>query len=496
VRPASVVHPMLFAVFPVLSLFAQNQTDIELSMLWWPLVLCVVAAAIVFGICFAATREPLKAGALASVALISFFYFGLFSDRVSSTLGTGAQLAIWLALAVVLLTVIARTRRALGPLTLILTIAALVLALPRAVDIAAYHSKQRAVAATDPRLWPSRLAPPSAPPGKQLPDIYVLIPDDYARADVLKRYFNYDDRAFTSALRKRGFAISAQARSPYSDSESNIASELNLDYLSSFPRVLGKTSQDVRTVSRVEEDNRAARLLASAGYRYVHLDTDEVTFAGGNPGISSLAPPDSFTNLWMRKTILGPIGGPLGFSRSATDARFRTSINKVFSELSATPSKPGRKFVVFHTLLPHDPYVYGANGQAVTFPSSNEEDLGAKLGARYYLDQLEYVNKKLLGSIDAILAHSPRPPVIALMSDEGFQATGDFLGERTAEDVRVKGIVALHLPGVRGVPTPPTTVNTLRFVFNRYLGTNYKMLRAASYPEGDLPYQYDEMRVR
>jgi hypothetical protein len=498
VRPASVAHPLLFAVFPLLSLFAQNQTDIELNVLWWPLVLCLLAAAIVFAVCFAATREPLEAGALASVVVISFFYFGLFSDRVSSTLSTGVQLTLWLVATAVLLVVIARTSRSLGPLTLILTVMALVLALPRAIDIATYHSKQRAVSARDPRLWPSKLAPPSPAAGKRLPDIYVLVPDDYARTDVLRRYFHYGDHAFMAALRKRGFAISPQARSPYSDSESNIAAELNLDYLSSFPRVLGKSSQDVRTINRVEEDNRAARLLATAGYRYEHLDTDEVTFAGGNPGISSLAPPDSFVNLWMRKTILGPIGGPIGFNRAATDARFRTSINKVFSQLAAAPSKPGRKFVVFHTLLPHDPYVYGANGQQVTFPSKNEDDLGAKAGARYYLEQLKYTSKRLLSSIDAILAHSRRPPVIVLQADEGFQANPDYLGERDAQDIRVKGIVAVHLPGARPdvVPEPPTTINTLRFVFNRYLGTSYPMLRAASYPEADLPYDFQEMRVK
>jgi hypothetical protein len=46
------------------------------------------------------------------------------------------------------------------------------------------------------------------------------------------------------------------------------------------------------------------------------------------------------------------------------------------------------------------------------------------------------------------------------------------------------------------VPEPPNTVNTLRFVFNRYLGTRYPMLRSASYPETDYPYQFEEMRVR
>jgi hypothetical protein len=78
------------------------------------------------------------------------------------------------------------------------------------------------------------------------------------------------------------------------------------------------------------------------------------------------------------------------------------------------------------------------------------------------------------------------------------QANPQPFGGAAMEQIRVKGLTALHLPGHAraGVPAPPNTVNTLRFVFNQYLGTHYPMLRSASYPEGDLPYQWDEMRVR
>src|SRR4051794_20537463 len=110
-KVAAALHPLLFAVFPLLSLFAQNQTDIELSTLWWPLAICIVAAAAVFGACLAVTRQPAKAGVIASLLLVSFFYFGLFSDRAGSSLSTGVQLAIWLGATAALLVVIARTQR-------------------------------------------------------------------------------------------------------------------------------------------------------------------------------------------------------------------------------------------------------------------------------------------------------------------------------------------------------------------------------------------------
>jgi hypothetical protein len=246
------------------------------------------------------------------------------------------------------------------------------------------------------------------------------------------------------------------------------------------------------------EDNRAGRLLGSVGYRYVHLDTDDVTFAGGNPEISSLVPPDGFPNLWMRRSVLRLVGGPLGFDQSATDERFRDGIRSVFGKLAAVPAQPGPKFVVFHTLLPHDPYIFGARGQSVTFPGHSDESLATARGRAYYLRQLQFTDRLLLGAVDQILARSKTPPVIVVQADEGFQANPEPFGEAAMNDIRVKGLSAFHLPGRgrAGAPQPPNTVNSLRFVMNRYLGTHYPMLRSASYPEGDLPYDFKEMRVR
>lgn len=475
----------------MLSLFEHNQTDIELGVLWWPLAISVGSAAVIFVIFAALFRNAAKAGGLASIVVLAFYYYALFFS--------GKWFAIlWLGLFAAGFVAVARAGRGLGNLSLIAGVGAVVLVLFPLVKIAAYQAGHGSVSTSDPRLWPTKLAAPALPGRARKPDIYVIIPDDYARLDVLKRYFHYADAAFVSALKKRGFVISPQSRSPYSDSEMNIAAALNMDYLDGLARIVGKSSQDVRPVRHLIADNRAARLLESIGYRYIHIDTDEVTFPVRNPQISILAPPDSFANLWLHQTLLRPFGGRFGFSDRAGDARFRTSIRSMFSKLDQVPSEPGPKFVVFHTLLPHDPYIYGVNGQGVTFPDRSDAALGSKLGMTYYLAQLRYLNRKLLETVDAILAHSKSPPVIVLQSDEGFQADPDTFGEAAMQQVRVKGLIALHLPGVAGnrIPEPPNTVNTLRFVLNRYFGTHYRLLRSASYPELDLPYQFEKMQVR
>jgi hypothetical protein len=336
------------------------------------------------------------------------------------------------------------------------------------------------------------------PSGARRPDIYLLIPDDYARADILRKYFSYDNSAFVGALEKRGFVIADQSRSPYSDSEMNIAAETNLDYLSRLPGLLGERSQDVRPVRTLIEDNRASQLLGSLGYRYVHLDSDEVTFAIRNPDISHAATPDSFGTLWLQESVLSNVGGLVGFNEAATNERFRKTIRATFSRLEDVPAQPGPKFVLFHTLMPHDPYIFGPHGENSTFPDHSEDAHTMKIGMRYYAKQARYIETKLLETTDAILARSKGPPVIVIQADEGFEASDKDWGEATVRDMRVKGFSALYLPGMPRLRPPEklNTVNTLRFVFNNYFGTRYPLLRNASYPELDFPYQFKEMRVR
>ena len=492
-RPAIAVGaPLLLAAFPLLSLFVQNQSEIERTVLAWPLLLSLAGTLLVTGVVFAATRNAARTALAASVVVAWFFYYGVYFGQRA-----GLTLAAWSFAFAAVAVMLIRTRRDLGNVAVIVVVAALAMTLPQVAHFVNYRRAHPSLSATDPRLWPAALTKPTGVPVSTMPDVYVLIPDDYARDDVLRQYFHYDNAAFLAQLARRGFQVSPQLRSPYADSESNIASAMNMDYLSQFPKVLGAKSQDVRPVKAVMQHSRVARIATSLGYRFIHMDTDDVTFDQPNPDTRSFSAPDSFGNLWMRKTVLGAVGGPIGFNHRATDSRFRTSVRGVFRKLDAVPALPGPKFVVFHTLLPHDPYVFGAQGQGVAFPGKTDYDLATTTGRRYYLRQLEFLNRELLTAIDHIVAGSKTPPVVVIQSDEGFQANPETWGEATMNDIRVKGFGAFLLPGLTaGVPDPPITLNSLRFVFNHYLGANWPMLPAHSYPEGDYPYQYKPMRVR
>jgi hypothetical protein len=483
--------PFLLAASPLLSLYRDNQSEVELGALWWPLFLLALISAALYGVFLLGFRDGPKAAVLAALVTVWFHFYGDYNW------------ALWawtlLFVGICFLVVALGTPRLLGAVALGLGIWAVALVVSPAIDIVRYENDNPGLSSSDPKVWPTRLATPTAPSGARKPDIYVLIPDDYARQDILAHYFHYDNAPFLRQLERRGFAVAPESRSPYSDSEMNIAAEVNMDYLSRLPDILGPKSEDSRPVRRLIQDSRASRILKELGYRYVHLDTDEVTWGQRNPHISHVGSPDSFMSLWLAdRSVLKKVGGWPGFNQSAVDERFRDTIRSQFAALEDVPPQQGPKFVLFHTLMPHDPYIFGAHGQNVTFHDRTGEDHTRKIGMRYYEQQARYTETLLLKAISAIQAKSKQPPVILVLADEGFEASEEDWGEAAVRDIRVKGITAMSLPGMPGARPPDklNSVNALRFVFNRYFDAGYPMLRSASYPEGDLPYQFEEMKVR
>lgn len=485
------ITPLLLAVFPALHLFQHNQTDLPLSVLWGPLAASATIGAILLAISRIIFKPILKASLLTSLLVVAIFYYGFLYDVVVAWgLNNLAILVIWL----ILLTLgIAKLMKAkdLSLLSQVFLVTATYLILASILQIGLYRIQNPPVSVSDPRLWSAPLEITQITASKQLPDIYYIVPDDYARTDMLKEHLGYDNSQFIRELESRGFVIQEQSRSPYSNSISNMASALNLDYLNHFADVLGENSQNTLMVTQTLADNRASHFLEALGYQYIHIDSDHTTYPGENPTISPIAAPDSMTYVWLQASILRGFGGEFGFSESATDERFRQSVLSAFDKLKATPEIPGPKFVFFHTLIPHDPFVFGASGEKVTFsdPTGDRHDM--REGIPFYVGQLRFSSQLLLESIDEILANSKAPPIIILQADEGFEVNEEVFGKAAVEDIRVKGISAFYIPGkvMSGLPQNLNSVNTFRYLFDLCFGTHFGMLENASYRDGDFLFQ-------
>jgi hypothetical protein len=120
--------------------------------------------------------------------------------------------------------------------------------------------------------------PKDAAPG---PDIYYLVLDGYARQDVLRDYFDYDNTEMIEGLRQRGFAVADQAIANYPFTLVSVNSTLNFSYLGELLGDQLAASDDQRYLRQLMQDSRAVRLLKRAGYRIVSFESE---YWGANIG--------------------------------------------------------------------------------------------------------------------------------------------------------------------------------------------------------------------
>src|SRR3954447_13077049 len=137
-RIGPLAPPVLFAAFPVVSLFEHNQSELALGVLWGPLAISVATGAALFAVFALLLKRGAKAGALASLVVVAFFYYGTWYTQVSG-LPKGCFIALWTALFVLGVVAVLRTRRALSNLTPVMTVAAAVVTLIPAAKIVAYQ---------------------------------------------------------------------------------------------------------------------------------------------------------------------------------------------------------------------------------------------------------------------------------------------------------------------------------------------------------------------
>jgi hypothetical protein len=135
---------------------------------------------------------------------------------------------------------------------------------------------------------------------------------------------------------------------------------------------------------------------------------------------------------------------------------------------------PGPKFVFMHILAPHAPFVFDAEGNAITPRSAGKDG---------YINASKFIDKEIAKHVYELIARSPTPPIIIIQGDHG-PATDN-------RSWRLSILNAYYLPGhTENLYPHITPVNTFRIIFNSYFGTNYPLLEDKSY-DIKLPYIYN-----
>lgn len=493
----SLVHPLLFALIPVLFLYSRNADQVPFTDILAPAAFFAAIALVAYSLLRLALRDGESAGLIVSAGLVLFFTYGRAADALGGSAAALVAVAVVYIAALALVTYLAvRKRGSLkAPTTVITAVAVTLVALSAFGAVSARFGKE-----PEPKLHHDDVTRAiSAQSAKEpdtgtLPDIYYMILDGYASRSTLQDHYGFDNSEFLDSLASRGFYVAPDSHSNYCQSRLSLASSLNLKYINYLTGELGKDSRLSRVLNKMIEDNNLMRFLKSKGYSFAFFGSNwSGTLSNRNADLSvtegGLFDTEFVVALLKTTALRGLVSTEEGLFT-------REGVLQIFERLPDASAEAGRpSFVFAHIVPPHRPFMFDREGNPVTGEGVNDwtsKDL--------YIDQLVFVNGKVEETVDAILASSKNPPVIVIQADHGPMPSEDWeaLADPSPEEARIRtGILnACYLPGAaEGALYPTITpVNSFRVILNTVFGLGLETLEDRVYMSSyEKPYAFEDV---
>jgi len=479
------LHPFLFALFPVINLYSNNTGLVTLSEIIRPIALMVVATFAAHLILTLLVRNAAKAGLLLSVFLIFFFAYGhIYSLLPDLRIDLGKYvlfqntilLPLWALVLLVLGLFILFTKRDLARVSRLFDVAGSILvAVTIAFSLVGIVSNWSRGAETSTDTSAVELP-------EHRPDIYYIILDGYARADLLQNRFAFDNTPFLDSLTARGFFVADSSYSNYCQTLLSLSSSLNLSYHDELVLEMGEESTDRKRLIQMIKNNYAAQFLKDYGYKTVACPSGYYGTEITNADIY-ITPPGTLSEFEEILLNTTPIPVVLRKMKSLTLHRDRVLSN--LSHLATRPDTDDPLFVFAHIICPHPPFVFNAEGGPADVSGFQVFSQGksglwpfGQANENAYIDQVRFMNSQLLTMIDKILGASPST-VIVLQADHGALFPRMDTQSDTDEYFQKFSILnAYHLPDADSTVLweTITPVNSLAVIFNALYGTDFEIV--------------------
>lgn len=471
-----VSHPFLFALYPILFLFVHNITEVRsINTVILPSLVGIMGTFVLWRLLILVLKDEERSGLVAAVIVLLFFSYGHFSALVRDLELFGVMLRRnrYRALAYVLLGApivyyAARARINLLGVTKALNISGVCLFVILSIQIG-YHyihgikladTSQHDDAGLNRNIDGLKLKGKSSAK-KPPPDIYYIILDGYASSRTLSEIYGYPNAEFVSELVHKGFFVARNSTSNYAMTSVSLTSSFNMSLFES------KAEFD-----SLKNKNEVQAFLKAKGYKVIILDNE-------NNGSRTSSAMD-FWIMLLQTSMVDMIAHRVNLYGDLV----REDVLGDFRQLTRAPGVRGPKFVFAHILSPHPPYVFGRNGERVTWLNSVNGMWDLRRSSwdnkEAYLDQLTFISKKAEEAVDVILSKSERPPIIILQGDHGPQFSAQ---ESDLFKIRMGILNAYYLPdgGQELLYSSITPVNTFRIIFNYYLDAHYGLLPDENY---------------
>jgi hypothetical protein len=475
-------YPLALSAYPVLKLLVANTGQVGLDAGVRPLVISILFAGLLFFVLWLFLHGAYKAAFLTALWLALFFSYGHLYIYIDEKY-PDSNYTTWLAASWILLfifTLFWATRPSLTFVSAAPTLNTVALALLVMVGwqilSEAQPRRAHALALSNAPIQTDLVRPENPP------DVYFFLLDSYGRADLLQQAYGFDNSEFINGLRERGFFVAECSQSNYVRTEISLASLLNMQYLQELSDKFSPESTKRSLLWQSLKHSAVRYDFENLGYETITAQTD-FEWLNIKDSDHYLSPPPissgmtEFEGLFLRTTL----------ARYAQDWGWvdpdylmgvgaRDRFNNVFNNIDDITRMPQPTFAYLHLLSPHPPFVFDPNGNPTYPPDfwNDQRMYPAKLYQKGYLNQAQFLNKKMLQAVDTILAESEVPPIIIIQGDHGPWLQ--------PSNKRMWILAALYLPGHNDKLYPTITpVNFFRLVFNSYFGGKYELLDDVSY---------------
>ena len=467
---------LLVSLYPCLFQYSTNLPESRFSdaAVFWGIFAGI--GLIAFCVCLLILRRVEAAGFLGTLCLLAGMNFGLLKSGVQKLLPwlPGSILLGGCALVLLILGILLLVKKwschvPLVMVTLMFGVLCLisgVLAVPELVK----SSKQPPEPEHVPVLSRQEAE-------MEQPNVYLFLYDEYSGPEGLEYFYQFDNSPFYDALSQRGFNCSMDSYNTESCATTTLVPDLYAMSYDAAPFVSGDGNMP-----------NLYQVFKKLGYQINLISHNDFLDTDGARVLTKGQTADSICQYLYQNSLLPftPLAGVM--ERQMPQLRATYQFKQLLDEALDTIDNAWRETADGPTLTlgyvqcPHAGFVYDKDGGRVP-----EEDFLNWRDPQYYLGQLQYVNGRILKTVDNILEHDPSA-VIILQSDHGarlgyhlIDLYGDDYDPET-ETIHQQNILnCVYLGGETLDISGLSGINTLRTVLNRLYGMDYDMLEPRTF---------------
>ncbi|RLT12991.1 MAG: hypothetical protein DWI24_05105 [Planctomycetota bacterium] len=447
------LHPILLGILPVLYFFVQNSQELEWFDIIRPLAVSFVGSLICYLIVFWVSKNKNVSMMASSLVIIMLTMFSSAYENlfvIFPALRYRYYAIFWVITFGMSAFYIIKNGSKLKQLSKIneyINLFALLMIGMQVWKMAGMYSyiSQSAQIQSESQKVSSTWLDQIKNSGKSLekrPDIYYLVLDAYAREDILRSRYDYDNRPFLDHLKALNFSVSDQSTSNYPFTHLSLSSTLNLDELQNFlPTDLMRGAPSTNPEryhylsSKLGKEyiskNRLRYFLESLGYEWHRNDSGYPMTRLRNESLS-----DIFTNhisqlemMILESNMIGHFLGQLS-QKYSVQAFFHHKWRNGLEQFASMEDHKSPKFIFYHIVSPHAPFCFDENGgiakelvEGLVAPGVNDERLATASQNRKYRElypkNLAGLNIYVLETITKILEKSNGEAIIIIQSDHG-----------------------------------------------------------------------------